>query len=66
MAGPTTRVRDQALLKAFEAGVSMKDLASNYGMTVARVRDVIRSERHRRAVSPDPFYKNQRIRKAIE
>jgi Mor family transcriptional regulator len=49
--------RDYAILVAFEAGRAVEQLAADYALTDVRIRTIIIAERHRRAVSPEPFYR---------
>jgi Mor family transcriptional regulator len=49
--------RDFEILVAFEAGRTIEQLMVDYALTDIRVRAIIIAERHRRAVSPEPFYR---------
>lgn len=55
--------RNRDILESFEAGVTVEQLAHEHGLTAARVRAVLNDERHRKALSPTPFYKAQRAGK---
>ena len=52
--------RDYGILVAFEAGQPIEQLAADYALTDVRVRSIIIAERHRRAVSQEPFYRTLR------
>jgi Mor family transcriptional regulator len=49
--------RDCEILVAFEAGRAIEQLTVDYALTDLRVRAIIIAERHRRAISPEPFYR---------
>ena len=52
--------RDFQIFVAFEAGRKIEQLAEDYTLTDFRIRAIITAERHRRAFSPEPFYRNLR------
>lgn len=52
--------RDHAILVAFEAGRTLEQLSGDYELKADRVRAIIAAERHRRTVSPEPFYRSIR------
>jgi hypothetical protein len=52
--------RDRAILIAFEAGRTLKQLAEDYELKVDRVNTIMIAERHRRVISPEPFYRGLR------
>ena len=51
------RARDRAMLVAFEAGQTVEQLARDHALTLGRVRDILKCERHKRNLSPEPFYR---------
>ena len=53
--------RDCAIFVAFEAGRTLEQLVEDYALKVDRVRDIIVAERHKRNVSPEPFYRSLRL-----
>ncbi len=55
------RARDREMLDQFEAGQTISQLADEHRITISRVFDVLRSERHRRNVSPEPYYRDGRL-----
>jgi hypothetical protein len=52
--------RDHAILVAFEAGRTLEQLAGDYELKADRVHTIIIAERHRRVISPEPFYRSLR------
>lgn len=52
--------RDYRILVAFEAGRTLEQLAEDYALKAERVHTIIIEERHRRTVSPEPFYRSLR------
>jgi hypothetical protein len=50
-------VRDKAILDAFETGVSVSNLALQYALKINTIVALLRAERLRREVCPDPGYK---------
>ena len=52
--------RNRGIFAAFEAGQSPEQLGECHGLTPGRVRAVLTDEKHRRTVSPDPFYRSLR------
>lgn len=62
---PRKTDRDRELFAAFEAGRSREELSAIYGLSVLRVQAIITGEQHRRAVSPDPFYRILRAQGAV-
>ena len=61
---PRKTDRDRELIAAFEAGRSREELSEIYGLSVLRVQAIITVENHRRAVSPEPFYRSLRAQGA--
>jgi Mor family transcriptional regulator len=53
--------RNRQMLCGFEAGMSVEDLVQKYGLAKSTVSAIITTERHRRAVSPNPVYKALRL-----
>ena len=62
----TTEARDRAMLAAFEAGYPLEQIARDYGVTERRAQAVLTAEKHRRLVSPEPFYRELRAQLGIE
>lgn len=58
-----TAVRNREILAAYQNGDLIEDLAERYGLSVPTVREVIRIEKHKVAVSVDRFYEEIRSRK---
>ena len=52
--------RDRDILAAFEAGKSIEKLGELRGLTYARITAILTAERHKCAVSPEPFYRSTR------
>ena len=57
---PPKSDRNRRMLAAFEAGQSLEQLGNVHCLTQARVRAVLTDEKHKRTVSPDPFYRTLR------
>ena len=57
---PPKTDRNRRIMADFEAGQSPEQLSAEYGLTVLRVLAVLTDEKHRRRVSPDPFYRSLR------
>jgi len=45
------------MFAAFEAGRSLAQLSEDHALTHVRVRAVLTDEKHRRIISPEPFYR---------
>jgi hypothetical protein len=52
--------RNRCMFAAFEAGQSLEQLGDMHCLTQARVRAVLTDEKHKRTVSPEPFYRTLR------
>jgi len=52
--------RDRAINAAFEAGKSIEELSEAHGLTCNRITTILTTERHKRTVSPDPYYRSIR------
>ena len=52
-----TEDRNRKMLAAYEAGRTMQELGQDYGLSVPSVSHILTAERHRREVSPHPFYR---------
>jgi len=52
--------RDRAIIAAFEAGKSVEELSDVHGLTRDRITTILTTERHKRIVSPDPYYRSIR------
>jgi Mor family transcriptional regulator len=55
-----TAKRNRAILSAFETGNSLTQISKSYGLTVVTVREIIRQESHRRALSLEAYYRQLR------
>jgi len=53
---PNNAERNREMLAAYEAGPTFKQLSEDYGLSIASIGSILTGERHRREVSPDPFY----------
>jgi hypothetical protein len=49
--------RNRDMFTAFEAGQSLEQLGDAHCLTPTRVRAVLTAEKHKRTVSPEPFYR---------
>ena len=49
--------RNRKMLAAYEAGRTVQQLAREYGLSETSIGSILTGERHRRAVSPDPYYR---------
>ena len=49
--------RDRQILAAFEAGQSVEALCGIHGLSRERINKILTAERHKRTVSPKPFYR---------
>ena len=49
--------RNRNIFAAFEAGQSLAQLGDVHCLTQGRVRAVLTAEKHKRTVSPEPFYR---------
>jgi hypothetical protein len=52
--------RNRQIFAAFQAGQSLEQLGEDHGLTPGRVRAILLDEKHRRTVSPEPFYRTLR------
>jgi len=52
-----TANRNREILAGFEAGLSVEALGERHGLTLARIRTILIDEKHRRNLSPEPFYR---------
>jgi hypothetical protein len=52
--------RNREIISAFDAGASAEQLSIIHAISLARVRDILYDEKHRREASPDPFYRQLR------
>ena len=53
--------RNRRIFAAFEAGQSLEQLGEHHGLTPDRIHAVLMDEKHRRIVSPEPFYRTLRL-----
>ena len=58
--GPKTFQRNQLIMLASLDGVTTKELARQFNLAPKSVVEIMRNERHRLAVSPDPAYRTLR------
>ena len=49
--------RNREMLAAYEAGRTIEQLAQDYGLSDASIGSILTGERHRRKLSPDPYYR---------
>jgi Mor family transcriptional regulator len=49
--------RNRLIFAAFEAGRSLEQLGEDHALSHARVRAVLTDEKHKRVISPEPFYR---------
>jgi Mor family transcriptional regulator len=52
--------RDRAIMAAFEAGKSIEELSEVHRLTRTRIVTILTTERHKRTVCPDPYYRSIR------
>jgi len=52
--------RNRQIFAAFEAGQSLEQLGEYHCLSPSRVRAILMDEKHRRTVSPEPFYRTLR------
>jgi hypothetical protein len=52
--------RNREIFAAFEAGQSIEQLSEVHGLTSTRLRAIMVAERHKRIISPEPFYRSLR------
>jgi Mor family transcriptional regulator len=57
---PPKTDRNRHMMADFEAGHSLEQLGTDHALTTLRVLAVLTDEKHRRRVSPDPFYRSLR------
>jgi DNA-binding NarL/FixJ family response regulator len=55
-----TARRNQEILVARASGLTVKQLADSYGLSLKTVRQILSMERHKLAVSRGAFYRNLR------
>jgi Mor family transcriptional regulator len=58
--GSKTFQRNQLIMLASLNGVTTKELARHFNLAPKSITEIIRNERHRLAVSPDPHYRAMR------
>lgn len=54
---PYTAERNREMLAAYEAGRTIQQLSEDYRLSVASIGSILTGERHKREISPDPFYR---------
>jgi Mor family transcriptional regulator len=52
--------RNKVIWAALDSGSTVEQLSDQYGLTPARLRAVLRDEDHKRAFSPELFYRTLR------
>jgi len=52
-----TGERNREIFAAIEDGESVESIAIRYGLKPTSVQEIIRTEKHLRAVCPDPVYR---------
>jgi Mor family transcriptional regulator len=52
--------RNRQIFAAFEAGQSLEQLSEHHCLSPGRVHAVLMAEKHKRTVSPEPFYRSLR------
>jgi len=52
--------RNRQMFAAFEAGQSLEQLGEHHSLSPGRVHAVLMAEKHKRTVSPEPFYRSLR------
>jgi len=52
--------RNRQIFAAFEAGQSLEQLGEYHGLSPARIHAVLMAEKHKRIISPEPFYRSLR------
>jgi len=57
---PNNAERNREMLAAYEAGRTIEQLSKDYGLSAITIGSVLTGERHKREVSPDPFYRSLR------
>jgi hypothetical protein len=55
--GPKTFQRNQLIMLGSLNGLTAKELARHFNLAPKSIIEIIRNERHRLAVSPDPAYR---------
>jgi Mor family transcriptional regulator len=60
MGVPRMAARNREIFLEFLNGASKDSFAVQYGLTMKRIEEVLRAERHKASVSPDPRYRQLR------
>jgi Mor family transcriptional regulator len=55
-----TADRNREIYAAFAAGQSIEQLSEIHGLSISRLRAIVVAERHKRIISPEPFYRSLR------
>ena len=55
-----TAERNHKMLEEFKAGRTIQELSEDYGLSIASISPILTGERHRRELSPHPFYRDLR------
>jgi Mor family transcriptional regulator len=55
--------RNRAICAAYDAGIKVEQLSVIYGLSVDTIREIMRQEAHRRALSVDVYYRKLRHKK---
>lgn len=60
-----TAVRNREIFIAFQQGESIENLAKRYELVGGTIREIIRIEKHKIAVSADAFYEGLRTQNLL-
>jgi Mor family transcriptional regulator len=52
--------RNRQIFAAFEAGETLEQLGEFHGLSPTRIHAILMAEKHKRTVSPEPFYRSLR------
>jgi Mor family transcriptional regulator len=52
--------RNREMLAAYEVGRTVEQLSKDYGLSRSSIGSILTGERHRRRLSPEPFYRSFR------
>jgi hypothetical protein len=61
-----TATRNREIFSAHRNGESIEDLAKRYGLAELTVRELIRVEKHKVAISIEHFYEELRLRESAD
>jgi Mor family transcriptional regulator len=57
---PRNAERDREIFDAVQTGQQLAGLAKLHALTPERIQTIVIAERHRRTISPEPFYRSLR------